>query len=94
MPVNRKMLSISANHRANAELYATLLGQLANVRYEIPSGSRQLPHHLFSFQSVTDRFLKVLKPLREGAKITKEEEARLESMLQGLKHVQLKASPL
>lgn len=52
------------------------------------------PHHPFSFQSVTDRFLKELKPLREGAKITKEEEARLESMLQGLKHVQLKASPL
>ena len=27
-----KMLTQSANHRANAELYATLLGNLANVR--------------------------------------------------------------
>ena len=51
------------------------------------------PYQLLSFQSVTDRFLKELKPLREGAKITKEEEARLESMLQGLKHVQLKVGP-
>lgn len=51
------------------------------------------PHCPLSFQSVSDRFLKELKPLRESAKITKEEEARLESMLQGLKHVQLKASP-
>lgn len=87
------MLSISANHRANADLYATLLGQLANVRYGISSGSITSPSPPLSFQSVTDRFLKELKPLREGAKIMKEEEARLESMLQGLKHVQLKASP-
>jgi Cell morphogenesis N-terminal len=94
MTINRKMLSISANHRANAELYATLLGQLANVRYKVSSGGRSLAHLPFSFQSVTDRFLKDLKPLREGAKITKEEEARLESMLQGLKHVQLKARHL
>ena len=49
MTLSRKMLSISANHRANAELYATLLGQLANVRYEIslevdpPSSPFQLP---------------------------------------------------
>jgi len=61
---------------------------------KFPLEANSSPHHLFSFQSVTDRFLKELKPLREGAKITKEEESRLESMLQGLKHVQLKASPL
>lgn len=59
-----------------------------------PLEANTFSHHLFSFQSVTDRFLKELKPLREGAKITKEEEARLESMLHGLKHVQLKAIPL
>lgn len=63
----------------------------SGMKISLAAGSS--PHHPFSFQSVTDRFLKELKPLREGSKITKEEEARLESMLQGLKHVQLKASP-
>ncbi|EED84948.1 predicted protein [Postia placenta Mad-698-R] len=45
-----KMLTQSANHRINAELYATLLGQLANVRFE----------------SVTDRFLVELGPVAAG----------------------------
>jgi len=61
---------------------------------KFPLEANSSSHHPFSFQSVTDRFLKELKPLREGAKLTKEEEARLESMLHGLKHVQLKASSL
>ncbi|KAI0938631.1 hypothetical protein AcV5_000269 [Taiwanofungus camphoratus] len=45
-----KMLTQSANHRSNAELYATLLGQIANVRFE----------------SVTDRFLVELGPVAAG----------------------------
>ncbi|OCH93344.1 hypothetical protein OBBRIDRAFT_885610 [Obba rivulosa] len=45
-----KILTQSANHRANAELYATLLGNLANVRFE----------------SVTDRFLVELGPVAAG----------------------------
>jgi hypothetical protein len=31
-----KLLSQSANHRSNAELYASLLGHLANIRYGFP----------------------------------------------------------
>ncbi|CAK5277635.1 unnamed protein product [Mycena citricolor] len=45
-----KLLSQSANHRINAELYATLLGHLANIR----------------FVSVTDRFLAELGPVANG----------------------------
>ncbi|KAF7294754.1 hypothetical protein MIND_01012800 [Mycena indigotica] len=45
-----KLLSQSANHRMNAELYSTLLGHLANVR----------------FVSVTDRFLAELGPVAQG----------------------------
>ncbi|KAH9835250.1 cell morphogenesis N-terminal-domain-containing protein [Rhodofomes roseus] len=45
-----KLLTQSANHRINAELYARLLGQIANVRFE----------------SVTDRFLTELKPVAAG----------------------------
>ncbi|KAG1858767.1 cell morphogenesis N-terminal-domain-containing protein [Suillus subalutaceus] len=45
-----KLLAQSANHRLNAELYATLLGHLANVR----------------FVSVTDRFLCELEPVANG----------------------------
>ncbi|KAH0581896.1 hypothetical protein H2248_011576 [Termitomyces sp. 'cryptogamus'] len=45
-----KLLTQSANHRTNAELYATLLGHIANVR----------------FLSVTDRFLAELGPVTHG----------------------------
>ncbi|KII91186.1 hypothetical protein PLICRDRAFT_135155 [Plicaturopsis crispa FD-325 SS-3] len=45
-----KLLALSANHRINAELYATLLGHIANVR----------------FVSVTDRFLGELSPVASG----------------------------
>ncbi|TFK41667.1 cell morphogenesis N-terminal-domain-containing protein [Crucibulum laeve] len=45
-----KLLTQSANHRTNAELYATLLGHIANVR----------------FISVTDRFLGELGPVALG----------------------------
>ncbi|KAH9913945.1 cell morphogenesis N-terminal-domain-containing protein [Amylocystis lapponica] len=45
-----KMLTQSANHRSNADLYARLLGHLANVRFE----------------SVTDRFLTELGPVAAG----------------------------
>jgi hypothetical protein len=45
-----KLLSQSSNHRTNAELYATLLGYLANSR----------------FISVTDRFLAELAPVASG----------------------------
>lgn len=34
-----KLLSNSINHRINAELYATLLGKLSNIRYAFPYGS-------------------------------------------------------
>ncbi|KDR72526.1 hypothetical protein GALMADRAFT_142849 [Galerina marginata CBS 339.88] len=47
---DRKSLTLSANHRINSELYATLLGHLANVR----------------FISVTDRFLAELAPVANG----------------------------
>ncbi|KAJ7599265.1 cell morphogenesis N-terminal-domain-containing protein [Mycena floridula] len=45
-----KLLLQSSNHRTNADLYATLLGYLANVR----------------FLSVTDRFLAELEPVAHG----------------------------
>ncbi|TDL24591.1 hypothetical protein BD410DRAFT_896782 [Rickenella mellea] len=45
-----RLLSQSANHRTNAELYATLLGQISNLR----------------FVSVTDRFLAELGPVAQG----------------------------
>ena len=45
-----KLLSQSANHRTNAELYATLLGYLANSR----------------FMTVTDRFLAELERVSSG----------------------------
>ncbi|GLB39112.1 putative cell morphogenesis N-terminal [Lyophyllum shimeji] len=45
-----KLLTQSANHRTNADLYATLLGHIANVR----------------FMSVTDRFLAELGPVAQG----------------------------
>ncbi|EGO03567.1 hypothetical protein SERLA73DRAFT_69422 [Serpula lacrymans var. lacrymans S7.3] len=45
-----KLLAQSANHRINADLFATLLGHLANVR----------------FVSVTDRFLGELNPVAMG----------------------------
>ncbi|KAG9125716.1 Cell morphogenesis protein PAG1 [Ceratobasidium sp. 392] len=45
-----KRLAMSGNHRANAELYASLLGQIANIR----------------FQSVTDRYLRELEPVAAG----------------------------
>ncbi|KAK0496297.1 cell morphogenesis N-terminal-domain-containing protein [Armillaria luteobubalina] len=45
-----KLLLQSANHRTNAELYATMLGHLANVR----------------FVSITDRFLSELGPVAQG----------------------------
>ncbi|THH13619.1 hypothetical protein EW146_g6621 [Bondarzewia mesenterica] len=45
-----KLLAQSANHRTNAELYATLLGYLANTR----------------FSSVTDRFLSEMGPVASG----------------------------
>ncbi|KAG6857036.1 hypothetical protein H0H87_010390 [Tephrocybe sp. NHM501043] len=45
-----KLLTQSANHRTNADLYATLLGHIANVR----------------FMSVTDRFLAELGPVTQG----------------------------
>ncbi|EIW77202.1 hypothetical protein CONPUDRAFT_129444 [Coniophora puteana RWD-64-598 SS2] len=44
------LLSQSENHRINAELYATMLGHLANIR----------------FVSVTDRFLSELAPVSSG----------------------------
>ncbi|KZT28126.1 hypothetical protein NEOLEDRAFT_1176276 [Neolentinus lepideus HHB14362 ss-1] len=45
-----KLLNQSGNHRTNAELYATLLGLIANVR----------------FDSVTDKFLRELQPVAAG----------------------------
>ncbi|KAF8212053.1 cell morphogenesis N-terminal-domain-containing protein [Mycena galopus ATCC 62051] len=45
-----KLLTQSANHRTNAELYATLLGHISKVR----------------FVSVTDRFLAELGPVAHG----------------------------
>jgi hypothetical protein len=45
-----RLLSASANHRTNAELYAKLLGDLAEVR----------------FLSVTDRFVSELAPVASG----------------------------
>ncbi|KAF9480926.1 hypothetical protein BDN70DRAFT_992293 [Pholiota conissans] len=47
---DRKAFAMSANHAINSELYATLLGHLANVR----------------FMSVTDRFLAELGPVAMG----------------------------
>ena len=68
-----KLLSQSANHRTNAELYATLLGYLANSR----------------FISVTDRFLAELAPVASGH-VAKDVDLRYESLVRGLKHIQIK----
>ncbi|CAE6530930.1 unnamed protein product [Rhizoctonia solani] len=45
-----KRLEVSGNHQANAELYAALLGEIANIR----------------FQSVTDRYIRELEPITLG----------------------------
>ncbi|KAJ3554920.1 hypothetical protein NM688_g2858 [Phlebia brevispora] len=45
-----KLLTSSSNHRLNSELYAVLLGNLANIRFE----------------SVTDRYLTELAPVAAG----------------------------
>ncbi|KAI9447301.1 cell morphogenesis N-terminal-domain-containing protein [Russula earlei] len=71
-----KLLSQSANHRTNAELYATLLGYLANSR----------------FISVTDRFLAELAPVASGH-VAKDVDLRYESLVRGLKHIQIKVWP-
>lgn len=39
----RKLISHSLNHRVNAELYAMILGEMANVRYAAQSRSDRLP---------------------------------------------------
>ncbi|CCA66737.1 hypothetical protein PIIN_00418 [Serendipita indica DSM 11827] len=71
-----RLLSHSLNARANADLYATLLGQLAHVRFE----------------SVTDRFLRALRPIRDG-RAGKDEDGRYETLLKGLKHIHIKVWP-
>ena len=72
-----KLLSQSANHRTNAELYATLLGYLANSR----------------FISVTDRFLAELAPVASGH-VAKDVDLRYESLVRGVKHIQIKVEIL
>ncbi|KZT36733.1 hypothetical protein SISSUDRAFT_926525 [Sistotremastrum suecicum HHB10207 ss-3] len=73
---NLKLLQISANHRANAELFGTLLGYTSNLR----------------FDSVTDRFLAQLKPVMDGM-VPKDADPKYESLVKGLRHVQLKVWP-
>ncbi len=62
-----KLLLHSANHRTNADLYATLLGHLANLR-SVASSFILLHFNqpLNRSVSVTDRFLGELHPVAHG----------------------------
>lgn len=80
------------NNRANADLHATLLGQLSNIR-SVPSVQEAFHRlNISRFQSVSDRFLGELQSIREG-KIGKDDEVRFEFLLRGLKHLQIKVWP-
>ena len=86
-----KLLAQSANHRCNAELFAKLLGLLANVRsVPLPIGEHIVAQTGFSrFISVTDRFLAELRPVSSG-QVLKDMDLRYENLVRGLRHVQLK----
>ncbi|KAG2352186.1 hypothetical protein BDR07DRAFT_1439054, partial [Suillus spraguei] len=71
-----KLLAWSANHRLNAELYAMLLGHLANFG----------EHGLVS---VTDRFLCELEPVTKG-QVAKDLDTKYKHLVKGLCHVQLR----
>ncbi|KAG8827735.1 Cell morphogenesis protein PAG1 [Serendipita sp. 401] len=67
-----------------------LLAQSANAQavsdlYAVLLG--HLSH--FRFQSVTDRFTAALRPIRDG-KVGKDEDGRFETLLKGLRHIQIK----
>ncbi|CAE6446201.1 unnamed protein product [Rhizoctonia solani] len=71
-----KRLEVSGNHQANAELYASLLGEIANIR----------------FQSVTDRYIRELKPIALGH-VPRDPDPRYEHIVEGLKHIRIKVWP-
>ena len=89
-----KLLAQSANHRTNAELYATLLGLIANVRYASRFSVMSPETDIFPnrFVSVTDRFLGELGPVTSG-QVPKDLDAKYENLVKGLKHVQIKVWP-
>ena len=86
-----KLLAQSANHRCNAELFAKLLGLLANVRSVLfPLGRGHATSDSFSrFIGVTDRFLAELRPVSSG-QVPKDMDLRYENLVKGLRHVRLK----
>jgi len=90
----RKSLTLSGNHRINSELYATLLGHLANVRSVKINMSMDVEHiflryPLIRFISVTDRFLAELHPVAMG-QVPKDLAAKYENLVRGLKHIKIK----
>lgn len=85
-----KLLAQSANHRCNAELYAKLLGLLANVRLVLPLLRMCSTSNSFTrFIGVTDRFLAELRPVSSG-QVLKDIDLRYENLVKGLRHIQLK----
>lgn len=80
----------SPNHRANTELYAEILGNLANIRYVVSSYAL---YRVFTssrrFESVTDRFRVELGPVAAG-QVSKDFDFKYEHLIKGLQHVQIK----
>ena len=85
-----KLLAQSANHRCNAELFAKLLGLLANVRSVVlPLRMCNTSNPFARFIGVTDRFLAELRPVSSG-QVLKDVDLRYENLVKGLRHIQLK----
>jgi hypothetical protein len=88
-----RLLLMSANHRTNAELYATLLGQIANIRYALFHGYRITLICFFRFTSVTDRFLAELASVT-NAQVSKDADMKYENLVRGLRHIKIKVGKL
>lgn len=93
----RKLLAPSTNQRANAELLATVLGRLSNVRSVHKalhiSITLTTVYGPFSFLSITDRFLHELNPLAAG-QVPKDSDARFENIVMGLRYIEINVSGL
>lgn len=87
-----KLLIQSVNHRTNAELYATLLGHIANIRFVLPrSRLDYFSSSIYRFMSVTDRFLAELGHVATG-QLAKDAEVKYENLVKGLRHITIKVS--
>lgn len=90
------MLSHSPNNRANAELFAKILGEMASSRLDSPSCFQSIPEtdfFLFRFVSVTDRFVLALGPLAAG-QVLKDGGMRYENIIRGIEYIKLRVGYL